>query len=42
MLCSVSFIEHCSQYIEHPHVHGQYIARAYLIIVNNIERVQRA
>ncbi len=27
ILWSVSFIEHCSQSIDHPHLQGQYIAR---------------
>ncbi len=34
---SVSFIEHCSQYIEHPRLHGQYIAgRIILSIILNV------
>ncbi len=41
MLWSVSFTEHCSHYIEHPHLHGQYTA-SLIIFVNNTERVQRA
>ncbi len=39
ILQSVLFTEHCSQSIEHPHLHGQYFARVHNA-VNNIERVQ--
>ncbi len=31
-------IEHCSQYLEHPHPHGQYLhCEGLIIIVNNID-----